>query len=121
MDPNIINCADGGCPEGTADSITDLSPEDQDAVKDALEIDPESVNKESPFVTSEKTLDEFTGKTVKETEDEEDEEDDEDSDSEEHESSATTDDEDTVEVSKDQMEDLVEDKEAFDLIREYGN
>ena len=28
--------------------------------------------------------------------------------------SATTDDEDTVEVSKDQMEDLVEDKEAFD-------
>ena len=47
MDPNIINCADGGCPEGTADSITDLSPGDQDAVKDALEIDPESLNKES--------------------------------------------------------------------------
>ena len=113
MDPNIINCADGGCPEGTADSITDLSPEDQDAVKDALEIDPESVNKESPLVTSEKTLDEFTGKTVKEIEEEE-EEDDEDSDSEEHESSAINDDEDTVEVSKDQIEDLVEDKEAFD-------
>ena len=49
MDPNIINCADGGCPEGTADSITDLSPEDQDAVKDALEIDPESVNR-VPFI-----------------------------------------------------------------------
>jgi len=121
-DPNIIDCSDGDCPQGTADSMSELGPEDRDAVKDALAIDTESVslNKESPFVTSEKTLDEFTGKTVKEEEeeDEDDEEDDDDdSDSEVNDDSDDDDggdDDETVEVSKDQIEDLVEDKEAFD-------
>ena len=102
--------------------MSELGPEDRDAVKDALAIDTESVslNKESPFVTSEKTLDEFTGKTVKEEEEEDeddDEDDDDDSDSEVNDDSDDDDDGDddeTVEVSKDQIEDLVEDKEAFD-------
>ena len=132
-DSNIIDCSDGDCPEGTADSINDLNPEDRDVVKDALAIDTSS-NKDSPFVTSEKTLDEFTGNVVEKEDEESDDDDDddddekeEDSDSEEDESSEDEDededkdededeedDDDTVEVSKDQIEDLVEDKEAFD-------
>ena len=129
VDSNIIDCSDGDCPEGTADSINDLNPEDKDVVKDALAIDT-SLNKDSPFVTSEKTLDEFTGSVVEKEDEESDDDDDddekeEDSDSEEDESSEDEDedeeeeeedddDDDTVEVSKDQIEDLVEDKEAFD-------
>jgi surface protein len=130
LDSNVIDCSDGGCPEGNADSINDLNPEDKDVVKDALAIDT-SLNKDSPFVTSEKTLDEFTGNVVEKEDEEIDDDDDdddekeEDSDSEEDESSEDEDkdedededqedDDDTVEVSKDQIEDLVEDKEAFD-------
>jgi len=92
----IIDCDDGECPEGTAESIKDLPPDERKEVRDALNLNPLNITgddvDESRTVTSTISKDEFL-----EGENDDDNEDGE-----------------TVEVSKDQIEDLVEDKEAFD-------